>query len=95
MTAATEINILDPDGVLLGGGVSAMRGFPTDLLTAKIREHTRKPYPTENLNAICTQDDEKKAPSARPATLGKGWAKRLCFILPRAFQQAKEFLGSL
>jgi len=60
MAAATEINILDPDAVLLGGGVLAMRDFPTELLTAKIYEHTRKPYPTENLNIIYAHDDERK-----------------------------------
>lgn len=57
---ATEINILDPDAVLLGGGVLAMRDFPTEFLTAKIREHTRKPYPLQNLNLIYTQDDGQK-----------------------------------
>lgn len=60
MAAATEINILDPDAILLGGGVLAMQGFPTELLTAKIYEHTRKPCPAENLNIIYAQDDEQK-----------------------------------
>lgn len=57
---ATEVNILDPEAVLLGGGVLAMRDFPTELLTAKILEHTRKPYPAENLNLIYTRDDKRK-----------------------------------
>lgn len=60
IAAATEINILDPDAVLLGGGVLAMRDFSMDLLTAKILEHTRKPYPTNDLKIIYTQDDERK-----------------------------------
>ncbi len=60
MAVSTEINILDPDAVLLGGGVLAMRNFPQEFLTAKILEHTRKPYPARNLNLIYTTDDERK-----------------------------------
>lgn len=60
MTVAAEINILDPDAVLLGGGVLAMKGFPRKLLASCIYEHSRKPYPAENLNLIFTEDDEQK-----------------------------------
>ena len=60
MAAATEINILDPDAVLLGGGVLAMRDFPVELLSARIREHSRKPNPSGNLELIYTSDDERK-----------------------------------
>lgn len=34
--AAAEINILDPDHVLLGGGVMNMQGFPRTLLDEKL-----------------------------------------------------------
>ena len=57
---ATEINILDPDFVLLGGGVPAMKGFPRDALTARIRAHTRKPRPAENLSILYVGDEDEK-----------------------------------
>jgi len=46
---ATEINILDPDEIILGGGVLQMDGFPKETLENAIRLHTRKPYPAESL----------------------------------------------
>lgn len=46
---ATEINILDPDDVILGGGVLQMEGFPKAALEAAIRLHARKPYPEQAL----------------------------------------------
>lgn len=49
---ATEINILNPDYILLGGGVLAMKDFPLDFLKEKIIQHTRKPFPAETLNII-------------------------------------------
>ena len=33
IVVATEVNILDPDYMILGGGVFAMKGFPMDYLT--------------------------------------------------------------
>lgn len=60
MAIATEVNILDPDVVLVGGGVLAMKNFPIEFLTSCIYEHSRKPYPAENLNLIFTEDDEQK-----------------------------------
>lgn len=41
---ATEINIFDPDSVVLGGGVLQMSDFPLTLLQDRIRKHTRRPY---------------------------------------------------
>lgn len=49
---ATEINILDPDCILLGGGVLSIANFPYDALLTLIRLHTRKPYPAETLRFI-------------------------------------------
>lgn len=57
---ATEINILNPDYVILGGGVPAMKGFPMEILLERIRSHTRKPYPEQGLQIIVAEDDEKK-----------------------------------
>lgn len=49
---AAEINLFDPDYVVLGGGVLQMQGFPMDLLQECIRRHTRKPLPYEELKLV-------------------------------------------
>jgi allose kinase len=45
---ATEMNIFDPDQVIVGGGVVEMTGFPMELLRGYLREFVRKPYPGED-----------------------------------------------
>jgi allose kinase len=42
---ASEINILDPEFVIIGGGIAQMSGFPHKKLQNAIYEHARKPYP--------------------------------------------------
>ena len=59
--AATEINILDPDQLLLGGGVLNMKDFPRGLLDERIRVHTRKPLPWRELHPIYTGDEPDKS----------------------------------
>lgn len=54
---ATEINILDPAVVVLGGGVPAMTNFPNTELERHIREHTRKPLPESKMKIIFANDD--------------------------------------
>lgn len=49
---ATEVSILDPDYILLGGGVISMEGFPTALLEEEIRRRTRHPLPAEDLQFV-------------------------------------------
>ncbi|MCL2421374.1 MAG: allose kinase [Defluviitaleaceae bacterium] len=49
---ATEVNILDPHTVILGGGVISMEGFPMAFLEERIRFHARKPLPEANLKFI-------------------------------------------
>ena len=61
IAVATEINILDPDVVLLGGGVANMPGFPRDYLNSRILERTRKPLPAENLTILYTEDEPEKS----------------------------------
>ncbi|MBQ8027223.1 MAG: allose kinase [Clostridia bacterium] len=56
---ATEINILDPDCCIIGGGVTDMESFPKEILTDAIREYVRKPYPAQNLNIIFTKHDQQ------------------------------------
>lgn len=60
MVVATEINILNPDCVLIGGGVPGMKGFPVKELEERIHYRTRKPYPEQDLRLIFTDDEEEK-----------------------------------
>lgn len=46
---ATEINIFDPDYIVLGGGILQMEAFPVAELEADIYRHSRKPYPADGL----------------------------------------------
>ena len=58
---SVEVNILDPEYVILGGGVLNMKGFPKELLHTKILEHVRRPYPAENLRVIFAEDEPEKS----------------------------------
>lgn len=49
---ATELNLFDPDQVIIGGGVVEMAGFPMELLLQYLREFVRKPYPCEDFSLI-------------------------------------------
>lgn len=49
MAFTTEINILDPDYIILSGGVIQMKDFPYDELCGRIRHYARKPYPAQTL----------------------------------------------
>lgn len=49
---ASAINILDPDAVIVGGGVTAMPGFPRDYLVERVRARARKPEPEASLNLV-------------------------------------------
>jgi allose kinase len=56
---ATEINILDPDYIVIGGGVISMREFPKDMLNQAIYQFSRKPYPAENLQIVFSEHTSK------------------------------------
>lgn len=60
IAVATEINILDPDYILIGGGVPHMEGFPKELLLNRIICRVRKPRPAEDMQIIFTDDAEEK-----------------------------------
>lgn len=47
---ATEVNLLDPDCVILGGGLLQMQGFPLLQLEAAVHRFARKPFPEQNLD---------------------------------------------
>lgn len=55
-TVAAELNILDPEYLVLGGGALHMAGFPLEALKEKILAHTRKPYPAQGLQILHSQD---------------------------------------
>lgn len=55
---ATEINILDPDYVIIGGGVPAMKGFPRKEFEERILAHIRKPLPARELEFLYSGDNE-------------------------------------
>jgi allose kinase len=57
---STEINIMDPNQVILGGGVLQMDTFPREVLVQKVRKYTRKPFPEKNLQINFVEDDLKK-----------------------------------
>ncbi len=52
---ASAINILDPDAVIVGGGVTAMPGFPRDLLVERVHSRTRKPQPESSLRVVFSE----------------------------------------
>lgn len=52
VAVATEINILNPDCIVLGGGVIFTQNFPYEYLIELIHKYTRKPYPEENLYIV-------------------------------------------
>lgn len=89
ITVATEVNILDPDYVILGGGVCQMAGFPREALLSSIRSHTRKSSPADNL------DIRFARPNQENGVIGAGiygWAQERCreteTIRPRVYQKA-------
>jgi allose kinase len=53
---ATEINIIDPDNIIIGGGIPSMKGFPKEYFEGCIKRHTRKPYPAETLNIVYSEN---------------------------------------
>lgn len=52
IAVAIEINILNPDVLVLGGGVIGMTSFPYEKLLQEIRRRVRTPLPKENLQII-------------------------------------------
>ena len=49
---ATEINIIDPDYVILAGGVLTMENFPMETLMSFVKRHIRAPYPLNTITFI-------------------------------------------
>jgi allose kinase len=49
---AAVYNLLDPDRVILSGGVPAMKDFPLAELRESVRAHTMKPQPSESAELL-------------------------------------------
>lgn len=56
---ATEINILDPQLCIIGGGVVDMEDFPKELLYEQVHFYARKPYPQQALRLIFTRHNQQ------------------------------------
>jgi len=61
ISVATEVNLLNPDVILIGGGVPSMTNFPKEFLLERIHYYARKPLPADSLNILFTQDHEHKS----------------------------------
>ncbi|OUQ24605.1 allose kinase [Lachnoclostridium sp. An131] len=59
LAAATEINILDPDHIVIGGGLVYMEGFPRHELEEDIYKYARKPYPARELQYIYSRQGQE------------------------------------
>ncbi len=57
LAIATEVSILDPACVLLGGGILDMPGFPLEDLLNQVRAHVRAPNPRETLRFAFSSGD--------------------------------------
>lgn len=57
---AAEINILDPDIILVGGGVINIPTFPYEELLNSVKRHVRKPFPANNISFLRIPIDEKQ-----------------------------------
>ena len=55
---ATEVTLLDPDCVILGSGVFAMKGFPMERLMDEVRRRVRHPLPAEDLHFVVAEDSQ-------------------------------------
>ena len=55
VAAASVENLLNPEVLLIGGGIPAMDGFPRETFAEMVKEHARKPYPAENLHLLWSE----------------------------------------
>lgn len=74
---AAEISILDPDCVLIGGGVSTMQDFPAKMLEDEVRLRSRQPLPAQDLQFFYASDSQTNG------VIGGGmaaleWLKKSC-----------------
>ena len=59
LAIATEIGILDPQYVIIGGGVSQMVDFPRQSMIQRVQENLRSPFPRDSLEIIFASADRE------------------------------------
>ena len=57
LATATEVTILDPVCVVLGGGVTQMPGFPMEYFIRNVKENLRTPEPRASLRIVPASPD--------------------------------------
>ena len=58
IAVAAEANIIDPDEVIIGGGLPLMEGFDREAFAKRVYTHLRKPYPAETLELRYSQQGQ-------------------------------------
>ena len=58
IAVAAEANIIDPDEVIIGGGLPLMECFDRDAFAQRVYTHLRKPYPAETLTLRYSQQGQ-------------------------------------
>ena len=58
IAVAAEANIIDPDEVIIGGGLPLMEGFDREAFAGRVYTHLRKPYPAETLELRYSQQGQ-------------------------------------
>ena len=76
MVAATEINILNPDFLILGGGVLAMADFPKERLAERIHYWCRKPWPDQTLRLYFAEESQKSGVMGAIAHAEQKWREK-------------------
>ena len=56
---ALEVSILDPEYIILGGGILQMKNFPKKILEKKIKNRSRKPLPSEKLEIVYANEGQE------------------------------------
>ena len=58
IAVALEVSLLDPDCIILGGGLLQMKDFPRALLEERIKDRARKPFPSGNLKIMYASEGQ-------------------------------------
>ena len=59
VSVAIECNILDPEVVVIGGGVVFMADFPKEYLVKRVQDMLRKPHPYLNLKILFSEHTQQ------------------------------------
>lgn len=64
------VNLMDPELLIVGGGLPAMKDYPREALDAAVREKCMKPEPAGSLQLVWSQDSDETG------ALGAAWLAR-------------------